>query len=237
VRDAPSSTTRRGWQIADKRRRGQLQWRPQAARVACAPSSHTRCLPLVLILAVSPVVFSTPDGSSRPRASPRASALRAGGPSASSLWTFRQMGLMAAAAVASSRRRASAHLDATQMDMDICGTLIFRREVRGSDQSRCALPPSVRQELRARSAATPAVTHSGPESPTPVYMIGELTATLTATRSTISPSTKIITHDHPPNRDHGEPWRIPSDGPTDQKVGGSNPSGCAIVFPCHGPFL
>jgi hypothetical protein len=28
-----------------------------------------------------------------------------------------------------------------------------------------------------------------------LYMIDELTATLTATRSTISPSTKIITHD------------------------------------------
>ena len=34
-----------------------------------------------------------------------------------------------------------------------------------------------------------------------------LTATLTATRSTITPSTKIITHDHPPDRDHGGPSR------------------------------
>jgi hypothetical protein len=42
---------------------------------------------------------------------------------------------------------------------------------------------------------------------TRVYMIDKLTATLTATRSTISPSTKIITHDHPPDRDHGGPSR------------------------------
>jgi hypothetical protein len=40
---------------------------------------------------------------------------------------------------------------------------------------------------------------------------------LTATRSTISPSTKIITHDHPPDRDHGGPSE-PLDGPTDQKI-------------------
>jgi hypothetical protein len=38
-------------------------------------------------------------------------------------------------------------------------------------------------------------------------MIDELTATLTATRSTISPSTKIITHNLPPNRNHGGPSR------------------------------
>jgi hypothetical protein len=40
-----------------------------------------------------------------------------------------------------------------------------------------------------------------------VCMIDELTATLTATRSTISPSTKIITHNLPPNRNHGGPSR------------------------------
>jgi hypothetical protein len=44
-----------------------------------------------------------------------------------------------------------------------------------------------------------------------------LTATLTATRSTITPSTKIITHDHPPDRttvDHRKPfgWTYGSDG-------------------------
>jgi hypothetical protein len=50
-------------------------------------------------------------------------------------------------------------------------------------------------------------------SPTRVDMIDELTAT----RSTISPSTKIITHDHPPDRDHGGPSE-PLDGPTDQKI-------------------
>src|SRR5215213_3353170 len=38
-------------------------------------------------------------------------------------------------------------------------------------------------------------------------MIDKLTATLTATRWRISPSTKIITHDHPPDRDHGGPSR------------------------------
>jgi hypothetical protein len=38
-------------------------------------------------------------------------------------------------------------------------------------------------------------------------MINKLTATLTATRPTISPSTKIITHGHPPERDHGGPPR------------------------------
>jgi hypothetical protein len=36
-----------------------------------------------------------------------------------------------------------------------------------------------------------------------VYKIDELTAT----RSTINPSTKIITHDHPPDEDHGGPSR------------------------------
>ena len=44
-------------------------------------------------------------------------------------------------------------------------------------------------------------------SSTRVCMIDELTATLTATRSTISPSTKIITHNLPPNRNHGGPSR------------------------------
>jgi hypothetical protein len=39
------------------------------------------------------------------------------------------------------------------------------------------------------------------------YMIDEPTATLTATRSTISPSTKIITHDSTPDRDHCGPSR------------------------------
>src|SRR5829696_9176115 len=38
-------------------------------------------------------------------------------------------------------------------------------------------------------------------------MIDELTATLTATRSIISPSTKIITHDHPPDTDRDGPSR------------------------------
>jgi hypothetical protein len=38
-------------------------------------------------------------------------------------------------------------------------------------------------------------------------MIDELTATLTATRSTISPSIKIITHNLPPDRDDGGPSR------------------------------
>ena len=44
-------------------------------------------------------------------------------------------------------------------------------------------------------------------SSTRVCIIDELTATLTATRSTISPSTKIITHNLPPNRNHGGPSR------------------------------
>ena len=39
-------------------------------------------------------------------------------------------------------------------------------------------------------------------------MIDELTATLTATRSIISLSTKIITHDHPPDTDHRGPSQI-----------------------------
>ena len=46
-------------------------------------------------------------------------------------------------------------------------------------------------------------------SSTRVCMIDELTATLTATRSTISPSTKIITHNLPPNEttvDHRGPF-------------------------------
>jgi len=38
-------------------------------------------------------------------------------------------------------------------------------------------------------------------------MRDSLTATLTATRVTFSPSTKIITHDHPPERDHRGPSR------------------------------
>ena len=44
-------------------------------------------------------------------------------------------------------------------------------------------------------------------SSTRVCVIDELTATLTATRSTISPSTKIITHNLPPNRNHSGPSR------------------------------
>jgi hypothetical protein len=44
-------------------------------------------------------------------------------------------------------------------------------------------------------------------SSTRVCMIEELTATLTATRSTISPSTKIITYNLPPSRNHGGPSR------------------------------
>jgi hypothetical protein len=39
------------------------------------------------------------------------------------------------------------------------------------------------------------------------YMINELTATLTATQSTISPSTKIITHNSTPDRELCGPSR------------------------------
>ena len=39
------------------------------------------------------------------------------------------------------------------------------------------------------------------------YIIDELTATLTATRSMISPSTKILTHDSTPDRDQRGPSR------------------------------
>jgi hypothetical protein len=43
-------------------------------------------------------------------------------------------------------------------------------------------------------------------------MIDQLTATLTATQSTISRSTKIITHDPTPERDHGgPPWTLRMD--------------------------
>jgi hypothetical protein len=38
-------------------------------------------------------------------------------------------------------------------------------------------------------------------------MINKVTATLTAARWTISPSSKIITHDHLPDRDYGGPSR------------------------------
>jgi hypothetical protein len=55
---------------------------------------------------------------------------------------------------------------------------------------------AVRQQLLPRTAAVR-------QSPTRVYKIDELTAT----RSTINPSTKIITHDHPPDEDHGGPLR------------------------------
>jgi hypothetical protein len=40
-----------------------------------------------------------------------------------------------------------------------------------------------------------------------LLMTNALTATLTATRRRISPSSKIITPDHPPDRDHGGPLR------------------------------
>src|SRR4029453_2478458 len=43
-------------------------------------------------------------------------------------------------------------------------------------------------------------------------MIDLLTATLTATRCTISPSTKIITHDPTPDRDHRGQSRTPRMG-------------------------
>jgi hypothetical protein len=67
-------------------------------------------------------------------------------------------------------------------------------------------------------------------SSTRVCMIDELTATLTATRSTISPSTKIITHNLPPNRNHGGPSRTLRMDLRIRRLGVRIPPG-APVFP------
>jgi hypothetical protein len=68
-----------------------------------------------------------------------------------------------------------------------------------------------RCRCHARSSHLPGAVklgwHSQAGSVAGALMIDELTATLTATRSIISPSTKIITHDHPPDGDHCGPSR------------------------------
>jgi hypothetical protein len=103
-----------------------------------------------------------------------------------------------------------AKLDATRMDAEYDATpLDFppgRSEVATRLDLHCrplcgkSFGAQCGQHLRPRTAAVR-------WSSTRVCMIDELTATLTATRSTISPSTKIITHNLPPNRNHGGPSR------------------------------
>ena len=106
--------------------------------------------------------------------------------------------------------RRLAKLDATRMDAE-------------SDATPLDLPPgesevATRLDLHCRplcgkSFGAQCGQHLRPRteavrwSSTRVCIIDELTATLTATRSTISPSTKIITHNLPPNRNHGGPSR------------------------------
>src|SRR5829696_1372614 len=63
------------------------------------------------------------------------------------------------------------------------------------------MPPQGVNRVRQRQSAT---TRQRRDS---LVMRDARTATLTATRSTFSSSTKIIMHDHPPDRDHRVPSR------------------------------
>jgi hypothetical protein len=106
--------------------------------------------------------------------------------------------------------RRLAKLDATRMDAEYDATPLDlppgKSEVATRLDLHCRLlcgksfGAQCGQHLRPRTEAVR-------WSSTRVCMIDELTATLTATRSTISPSTKIITHNLPPNRNHGGPSR------------------------------
>jgi len=71
------------------------------------------------------------------------------------------------------------------------------------------------------------------------HMINKLTATLTATRSTISPSTKIITHGSTPDRDLCGPLRtlrmglrIRSFGQCQRHIAGSSDASSRFRI-CH----
>ena len=106
--------------------------------------------------------------------------------------------------------RRLAKLDATRMDAEYDATPLDlppgKSEVATRLDLHCrplcgkSFGAQCGQHLRPRTEAVR-------WSSTRVCMIDELTATLTATRSTISPSTKIITHNLPPNRNHGGPSR------------------------------
>ena len=106
--------------------------------------------------------------------------------------------------------RRLAQLDATRMDAACDATPLDLPPRKSEVATRLDLH---RRPLCGKSFGAQCGQHLRPRtgavrwSSTRVCMIDELTATLTATRSTISPSTKIITRNLTPNRNHGGPSR------------------------------